>query len=569
MTRRNNNMIANRYLATHHIGQGGMADVFLAHDTILNREVAVKILRGELSNDPVALLRFQQEAQASTALSHPNIVDIYDVGEDRGHHFIVMEYVRGTTLKNLIKRRGALLKEEAQDIMKQITSAIVEAHKRGIIHRDIKPQNILVKADGTIKVVDFGIALAQNSLQLTQKDSVMGSVHYLAPELARGEQASAQSDIYALGIVFFELLSGDVPFKGEQAVEIALKHMREPIPDIRTINPDIPQAMSNIILKACAKNKNNRYRSAQEMLEDITTCLSPKRINERPPLFDYEEHTGKTRMIKKVDQKTGEVKEIPAPKRPVKKKKKIDWLAIIVILLSMLSLAGIYFALSLTGAFKPAASLETVPDLIGETVTSAKELCQDNNLQLDTGNIVYELTDEVEKGIIFEVEPSSGTEVAKGTKIQVKVSSGIGVYLNNYVGMNINDAKKQLANYPNMHVLTSEEASDTYDPGVVIRQELMDPGTRFNPNTNTEIRLVYASYPSVIIPTEIEGMNIDEARTLLEGMGLQVVLSNLDTSQLTQEEIDNLSTGIVIKSNPEIGQSYVQTDSSYVTLYYY
>ena len=562
-------MIANRYLATHHIGQGGMADVFLAHDTILNREVAVKILRGELSNDPVALLRFQQEAQASTALSHPNIVDIYDVGEDRGHHFIVMEYVRGTTLKNLIKRRGALLKEEAQDIMKQITSAIVEAHKRGIIHRDIKPQNILVKADGTIKVVDFGIALAQNSLQLTQKDSVMGSVHYLAPELARGEQASAQSDIYALGIVFFELLSGDVPFKGEQAVEIALKHMREPIPDIRTINPDIPQSMSNIILKACAKNKNNRYRSAQEMLDDITTCLSPKRINERPPLFDYEEHTGETRMIKKVDQKTGEVKEIPAPKRPVKKKKKIDWLAIIVILLSMLSLAGIYFALSLTGAFKPAASLETVPDLIGETVTSAKELCQDNNLQLDTGNIVYELTDEVEKGIIFEVEPSSGTEVAKGTKIQVKVSSGIGVYLDNYVGMNINDAKKQLANYPNMHVLTSEEASDTYDPGVVIRQELMDPGTRFNPNTNTEIRLVYASYPSVIIPTEIDGMNIDEARTLLEGMGLQVVLSNLDTSQLTQEEIDNLSTGIVIKSNPEIGQSYVQTDSSYVTLYYY
>lgn len=561
-------MIANRYLATHHIGQGGMADVFLAHDTILNREVAVKILRGELSNDPVALLRFQQEAQASTALSHPNIVDIYDVGEDRGHHFIVMEYIRGTTLKNLIKRRGALLKEEAQDIMKQITSAIVEAHKRGIIHRDIKPQNILVKADGTIKVVDFGIALAQNSLQLTQKDSVMGSVHYLAPELARGEQASAQSDIYALGIVLFELLSGDVPFKGEQAVEIALKHMREPIPDIKTINPDIPQAMSNIILKACAKNKNNRYRSAQEMLNDITTCLSPKRQNERPPLFDYEEHSGKTRMMKKVDERNMDEHEHKS-RRPVKKKKKFDWLALIVVLLSMLSLAGIYFALSLTGAFKPAASLEVVPNLLDQTVTSAKELCTENNLQLDTANIVYELTDEIEKGLIFEVEPSVGSEVPKGTKIQVKVSSGIGVYLDNYVGMNINDAKKQLANYPNMHVLTSEESSDTYDPGTVIRQELMEPQTRFNPNTNTEIRLVYASYPSVIIPNEIQDMNIDEARALLEGMGLQVVLSNLDTSGLTQEEIDNLSTGIVIKSNPEIGQSYVQTDSSYVTLYYY
>lgn len=568
MTRRNN-MIANRYLATHHIGQGGMADVFLAHDTILNREVAVKILRGELSNDPVALLRFQQEAQASTALSHPNIVDIYDVGEDRGHHFIVMEYVRGTTLKNLIKRRGALTKEEAQDIMEQITSAIVEAHKRGIIHRDIKPQNILVKADGTIKVVDFGIALAQNSLQLTQKDSVMGSVHYLAPELARGEQASAQSDIYALGIVFYELLSGDVPFKGEQAVEIALKHMREPIKDIRTINPDIPQAMSNIILKACAKNKNNRYRSAQEMLDDIKTCLSPKRANERPPLFDYEEHSGKTRTLQKIDTTDKKTKKEVHIKQVKKKKKKIDWLVVIVILLSMLSLAGIYFALSLTGVFRPVASLEVVPNLIGENVTAAKEICQDNNLQLDTANIVYELTDNVERGLIFEVEPSSGSEVAKGTKIQVKVSSGIGVYLDDFVGMNINDAKKQLENYPNMHVYTSEEASDTYAPGTVIRQELMDAGARFNPNTNTEIRLVYASYPSVIIPSEIEGMNIDEARILLEGMGLQVVLSNLDTSGLSQEEIDNLTTGIVIRSNPEINQSYVQTDSSYVTLYYY
>ena len=213
------NMIANRYEVFKHIGQGGMADVFLAVDTILNRQVAIKILRSELSTDAVSVLRFEREAQAATALTHPNIVDIYDVGDYKGHHYIVMEYVEGKTLKQVIQARGALLKEEAVDIMKQLVSAISEAHKRGIIHRDIKPQNVIVKADGTIKVLDFGIALAKGSMQLTQANNVMGSVHYLAPELARGESASVQSDIYALGIVLFEMLTGDVPFKADSAVQ--------------------------------------------------------------------------------------------------------------------------------------------------------------------------------------------------------------------------------------------------------------------------------------------------------------------------------------------------------------
>lgn len=243
-----NKMIAKRYMVVKHIGQGGMADVYVAVDTLLNREVAVKVLRGELSNDPVALLRFQREANASTALSHPNIVDIYDVGEENGYHYIVMEYVRGKDLKQLIAQRGALCKEEAVAIMKQLVSAVAEAHRCNIIHRDIKPQNVLIKDDGTLKVVDFGIALAQDALQLTQSDSVMGSVHYLAPEVARGEAATRQSDIYSLGIVFYELLSGEVPFHGEQAVQIAMKHMREEIPSIRKLNPQLPQAVENVIL---------------------------------------------------------------------------------------------------------------------------------------------------------------------------------------------------------------------------------------------------------------------------------------------------------------------------------
>ena len=235
MTNRKN-VIADRYEVVSHIGQGGMADVFLAVDTILNRQVAIKILRADLSTDAVSILRFEREAQAAAALAHPNIVEIYDVGDYKGHHYIVMEYVTGKTLKQVIRSRGPLVNEEAVDIMKQLCSAISEAHSRGIIHRDIKPQNVIVKADGSIKILDFGIATAKGSMQLTQANNVMGSVHYLAPELAKGEAASPQSDIYALGIVLYEMLAGDVPFKADQAVQIALKHMREPMPDVRLIN---------------------------------------------------------------------------------------------------------------------------------------------------------------------------------------------------------------------------------------------------------------------------------------------------------------------------------------------
>ena len=207
-----NKIIAERYMLVTALGEGGMADVYLAVDTILNREVAIKILRGELGKDPVALLRFQREANAVSKLNHPNVVDVYDVGEYEGRHYIVMEYVRGRTLKQLISQRGALQADEAVNIMIQLTSAVQHAHENNIIHRDIKPQNVLVKDDGTVKITDFGIALAHDAVQLTQTNAVLGSAHYLAPETTRGETPTNQVDIYALGIVFYELLTGSVPF---------------------------------------------------------------------------------------------------------------------------------------------------------------------------------------------------------------------------------------------------------------------------------------------------------------------------------------------------------------------
>ena len=245
--------INDRYEIIRVIGEGGMANVYLANDTILNRKVAVKVLRGDLANDEKFVRRFQREALSASSLNHPNIVEMYDVGEDDGNFYIVMEYVDGKNLKQLIKRRTKLSLTEVVDIMKQLTDGISHAHDSFIIHRDIKPQNMLILDNGLVKITDFGIAVALNSTQLTQTNSVMGSVHYLPPEQAAGKGATFKSDIYSLGIMMYELITGKLPFRGENAVEIALKQMKEPIPSIREDNNEIPQAVENIVLKACAK----------------------------------------------------------------------------------------------------------------------------------------------------------------------------------------------------------------------------------------------------------------------------------------------------------------------------
>ena len=274
--------IAGRYEIIKEIGKGGMANVYLALDTILNREVAVKVLKGDMADDPVALERFKREANASTKLSHPNAVDVYDVGDEGNNHYIVMEYVKGHTLKQLIKRRGALPPKEAVWIMKQLSGALLEAHKNGIIHRDIKSQNVLIKDDGTVKLADFGIAVINNAMQITSKNSVLGSVHYLAPELAKGGAATMQSDIYSLGIVFYELLTGDVPFKADTPIQVALEHVRNNVPSVRRFNPDIPQALENIITKATARSLEDRYANIALFIKDLNRCLSKEAANDEP-----------------------------------------------------------------------------------------------------------------------------------------------------------------------------------------------------------------------------------------------------------------------------------------------
>lgn len=567
MTNRKN-VIADRYEVVSHIGQGGMADVFLAVDTILNRQVAIKILRADLSTDAVSILRFEREAQAAAALAHPNIVEIYDVGDYKGHHYIVMEYVTGKTLKQVIRSRGPLVNEEAVDIMKQLCSAISEAHSRGIIHRDIKPQNVIVKADGSIKILDFGIATAKGSMQLTQANNVMGSVHYLAPELSKGEAASPQSDIYALGIVLYEMLAGDVPFKADQAVQIALKHMREPMPDVRLINASVPQSIANVITRATAKDPNNRYGSCREMLQDISTCLRPERLNERKLVL----HEG----IQKQKKEQTNVKAEPARGKYTNftsshtyetssHEKKKNYTKPVATIFGIVVAVGIIAALIFN--FLPRNT--KVPSIQGMSLQDAEKALHKANLNIDESNISYELTEDIEQGIVISSSPEEGSEVGSDTSISLVVSSGIGVTCDDFVGQNITDVKKQLnSQYPNLTVnAVSEDSMKT--GGTILRQEKLQAGTLFDPSKPNEITLVYATYPTITIPDDIIGMDVQSAQRELEHMGAVVRTSNRDTTQMSQEELDSITPGVVISCDPAYGTSYTQKENNYITLYYY
>lgn len=567
MTNRKN-VIADRYEVVSHIGQGGMADVFLAVDTILNRQVAIKILRADLSTDAVSILRFEREAQAAAALAHPNIVEIYDVGDYKGHHYIVMEYVTGKTLKQVIRSRGPLVNEEAVDIMKQLCSAISEAHSRGIIHRDIKPQNVIVKADGSIKILDFGIATAKGSMQLTQANNVMGSVHYLAPELAKGEAASPQSDIYALGIVLYEMLAGDVPFKADQAVQIALKHMREPMPDVRLINASVPQSIANVITRATAKDPNNRYGSCREMLQDISTCLRPERLNERKLVLHED--------IQKQKKEQTNVKAEPARGKHTNftsshtyetssHEKGKNYTKPVATIFGIVVVVGIIAALIFN--FLPRNT--KVPSIQGMSLQDAEKALHKANLNIDESNISYELTEDIEQGIVISSSPEEGSEVGGDTSISLVVSSGIGVTCDDFVGQNITDVKKQLnGQYPNLTVnAVSEDSMKT--GGTILRQEKLQAGTLFDPSKPNEITLVYATYPTITIPDDIIGMDVQSAQRELEHMGAVVRTSNRDTTQMSQEELDSITPGVVISCDPASGTSYTQKENNYITLYYY
>ena len=466
--------INDRYQVIRSIGEGGMANVYLAYDTILDRNVAVKVLRGDLATDEKFVRRFQREAMSASALSHPNIVEMYDVGEDDGNYFIVMEYIDGKTLKNLIKKRGALTVAEVVDIMLQLTSAISCAHDSYIIHRDIKPQNVMILDDGRVKITDFGIAIASNASELTQTNSVMGSVHYLPPEQANGAGATAKSDIYSLGILMFELLTGKLPFKGENAVEIALKQMKEQIPSVCAMNPEIPQSIENVILKACAKNPKNRYANVKDMYNDIKTALDEDRTNETKQTYKFSEddldETKKIEFLSEVKKsKKKETKEEDSTEKKMN-------LALII----TSGVAGLLVLLSVIFFFVvPAMGPKDVkiPDVTGLTVEKAEEKLLNAGLEINV-KTKEESSEDVKEGRVVKTEPSKNRTVKEGQKITLIVSTGTAkIKIEDYTGKNAMEVKGALELLGLNVTVEKKKVEETegieYDADLVIEQSVI------------------------------------------------------------------------------------------------
>ena len=455
--------INDRYEIIKSIGEGGMANVYLGYDTILDRNVAIKVLRGDLANDEKFVRRFQREALSASSLSHPNIVAMYDVGEDDGLYYIVMEYVEGKTLKQLLKKRGSLTLSEAIDIMLQLTDGMAHAHDSYIVHRDLKPQNIMIQDDGQIKITDFGIAMALNSTQLTQTNSVMGSVHYLPPEQAAGKGTTIKSDIYSMGIIFYELLTGELPFKGDSAVEIALKQMKEPLPDVHKLNNDIPQSIENIILKSTAKNPKNRYDDAKSMHNDLLTALNDDRINEEPYVYPYPENeVDETTKIMEPISDSNEGIATPITDEKTKKSNKLIIALSIIAGVIVIALLAVFFIIPAITAEKDVK----VPDVSGMTVSKAEDTLEDAGLTVNS-KIEEVSSEDVKKNRIIRTDPRSGSTVKEGTRVTLYKSTGVKTYtLENYTNMDVNEARELLEDM-GLEVTTEEIDPDSTTCGVI------------------------------------------------------------------------------------------------------
>ena len=486
--------INGRYEILRTIGEGGMANVYLAYDVILNRNVAVKILRGDLANDEKFVRRFQREAIAASSLTHPNIVEMYDVGVDDGNYFIVMEYIDGITLKSLIKKRGAMTLKETIDIMLQITSAIACAHDSYIIHRDIKPQNVMILDDGVAKITDFGIAMAMKSAELTQTNTVMGSVHYLPPEQANGKGSTVKSDIYSLGIMMYEMLIGKVPFKGENAVEIAMKQINEAIPSVCRQNPDIPQSVENIILKATAKNPKNRYDSVNEMHDDLLHALDmtpTSRITYEYPEHELE-HTIEIPNINNI--KTTDKEEVKESKGEKTLNKTLIIVSVIFALLAVALLVTVLVLPKLT-----AVPDVKIPNVTNLTVAEAEKILTDMGFIIST-NVEYRVDNNVPAEKVVGIKNYNTDDVVKkGKTITLVVSSGGDeVLIENYVGQKYPEVEAKLKRQELQVIIetVATQDKDKYREDVIVKQSI-EEGVKL---TKGDIIRLYIETLEVLYP---------------------------------------------------------------------
>ena len=558
-------IFAGRYRIVKQIGRGGMADVYLAKDLILDgEEVAVKVLRTNYQTDPIAVARFQREARAMADLDHPHIVRITDIGEEDGQQYLAMEYVAGLDLKRYIKEHYPLSNEEAVRIMGQILLAMRLAHTRGIVHRDLKPQNILLTPDGTAKVTDFGIAVAFAETSLTQTNSMLGSVHYLSPEQARGSKATVQSDIYAMGIIFYEMLTGHIPYDGDSAVTIALQHFQKPLPSVIAENPSVPQALENVVIKATAKKLTDRYKSVAEMYVDLSSSLSYNRRHEPKLVFD-DATKADTKTLPKVSQSTltsipkvqtqspkpqvakpsQQVSEDNYATKPVKKRKfRVRYMILLASI--VLVAASLIWILSRTPA------TIAIPDVAGQTVAEAKETLKKANFEI--GEEKTEASEKVEEGRIIRTDPGAGTGRKEGTKINLVVSSGKQSFqLSNYIGRKSTDVIAELKQkkVPENLIKIEEEESSESEAGTVLRQSPA-AGTTYDLSKASTITLTVAKKVTSVAMPSYTGSSLEFTKNnLVQIVGIKE--ANIEVVEVSTAPAGT-AEGTVVEQSPKAGE---------------
>lgn len=526
-----NKRLNDRYKLLEVIGEGGMAIVYRAKDLILDRTVAVKVLRSEFSNDEEFILRFRREAESATSLSHPNIVNIYDVGEEEQLYYIVMEYVEGKTLKEYIREKAPLPIEEALTIFDKICSAIRHAHENHIIHRDIKPHNILITKDGQVKVTDFGIAMAMTSATITHTKSVLGSVHYLSPEQAKGSIATEKSDIYSLGVVLYEMVTGQVPFSGESPVTVALKHLQETFTSPRLLNSEVPPSIENIINKAMAKSPEERYDSVAQMQAEVAIALEPTIEHRVFSHNDIDDETTKVLApvapLKEEPQKSEE-----KPNHTIKKKKRRRYImlaALLTILFGAVATIGIANMLS--------AKEVTIPDVTGMSYEEAVKELEENNL-IPVKEEEYSL--EIEEDYVIRQSPSPHSIVKEKSEVTIVVSLGKEKKeIDNYVGKSKDHVERLIKNLNFKDVEWIRVKSD--EPAGTILSQSPEPGEEVVIEETTLI-LRYSSGIQTVTLDNLIGMTRKEAESYLKNKGLKV--------KITEEYSDTVDKDRVISQSP-------------------
>ncbi len=553
-------VIGNRYKIQEKIGNGGMATVYKALDQILNRYVAVKVLREEFTTDEEFIKRFNAEAQSAARLIHPNIVSVYDVGQEYNIYYIVMELIQGKTLKQIIEEDGHLSWKWAVNIAIQIASALEMAHKNNIIHRDIKPHNIMITEDGVAKVTDFGIAKAVSNSTITAFGTTLGSVHYFSPEHARGGYTDSKSDLYSLGVVMYEMVTGKVPFDADTPVSIALKHMQEePVPPIK-VNKEIPFAVNQIILKAMKKDPNERYQNASEMIKDLNIALK------RPEGGFVEERNFEdsfTRRIPTVnvsDNRNGNIKSDNEEEKPKGKLATFFYnhpktkVASIIALFVLIFVATLVITLTVINSSSPKDV--QIPNVVNLTQEEAKQRIEQLKLKFAYKE---EYSADVEAGHVISQDPQyiNNYSVKEGSTVTVVISKGMEqTKVPKVIGMEYSKAESALTE-AGLDVEKVEETSQKVEAGYVISQEI-DANTEVQKGTKIKIHVSTGTGIKKVTVTSVIGKSSEEAKKILTDLKLEVnVVEDEDTSK---------SDGVVLKQSVDPGTSVEEGSAITITV---